>query len=115
MAGGRAKARVGALTGEGTMTGGMAAFLVAVGGTSLIGYLWMNRGQNRTARRGNTSGGDSGSSASYDSSGNGSNIFSWFSSDSSSSDNSGSSGASGDWGSSGGDSSGGGDSGGGGD
>ncbi|MBX9649484.1 MAG: hypothetical protein K2X57_20790 [Xanthobacteraceae bacterium] len=97
------------------MTSGMTALLVAVGGTSLIGYLLMNRGQSRAARRGNTSGGDSDGSASYDSSGNGWNIFSWFSADSSSSDDSASSGASGDWGSSAGDSSGGGDSGGGGD
>jgi hypothetical protein len=33
------------------MTSGMAAFMVAVGGTSLICFLLMNRGQTRRARR----------------------------------------------------------------
>ena len=33
------------------MTSGMAAFMVAVGGTSLICFLLMNRGQTRPARR----------------------------------------------------------------
>ena len=33
------------------MTSGMTAFMVAVGGTSLICYLLMNRAQNRKARR----------------------------------------------------------------
>jgi len=37
---------------------GMAAFMAAVGGTSLICYLLMNRVQNRTTRR--DSGGDGG-------------------------------------------------------
>ena len=79
------------------MTGGMAAFLVAVGGTSLIGYLLVNRGQNRTARRGNASGSDSGSGASYDSGGNGWNICAVFSSDSYSADTAGSRGARAAW------------------
>ena len=33
------------------MTSGMTAFMVAVGGTSLICYLLMNRVQNRKDRR----------------------------------------------------------------
>jgi hypothetical protein len=39
------------------MTGGMAAFMVTVGGTSLICYLLMNRVQNRKARRESVSSG----------------------------------------------------------
>lgn len=74
------------------MSGGVTAFLTAVGGTSLFCYLLMNRGQNRGVRRQRTSGDSAGSGASYDSGSSGSdgwNIFSWFSSDTSSSDSSG--------------------------
>ena len=39
------------------MTSGMTAFMVAVGGTSLICYLLMNRVQNRKTRR-ESAGGD---------------------------------------------------------
>jgi hypothetical protein len=62
-----------------TMMSGMAAFIVAVGGTSLICYLLMNRVQNRKTVS------SSGSSGSGDSSSaDGWNLFSWGSSDSSS-------------------------------
>jgi hypothetical protein len=71
------------------MTGGMTAFLAAVGGTSLICYLLVNRVQGRGARRQGASGDSAGSGVSYDSGGDGWNIFSWFSSDTSSSDPSG--------------------------
>jgi hypothetical protein len=96
------------------MTSAVTAFLAAVGGTSLICYLLMNRVQNRGARRQRASGDSAGGGASYDSGSDGWNIFSWFSSDTSSSDLSR---ASGDWGGSdsGGGDSGGGDGGGGGD
>ena len=91
------------------MTSAVTAFLAAVGGTSLICYLLMNRMQNRSARRQGASGDSADSGASYGSGSDDWRIFSWFSSDTSSSD---SSGASSDWGGS--DSgSGGGDSGGG--
>jgi hypothetical protein len=65
------------------MTSGMTAFMVAVGGTSLICCLLMNRVQNRTARRENA--GSDGSSTSYGSSdgSSGSGLLSWFGSDSS--------------------------------
>src|SRR3954470_19296774 len=102
------------------MTGGIAAFIAAVGGTSLVCYWLMNRAENRSTRRQGASGDSADSSGSFTGGygGEGWNVASWFSSSRSSSDNSDSSGASGDWGgldSSGGDSSGGGDSGGGGD
>lgn len=90
------------------MTGGMTAFLAAVGGTSLVCYWLANRGENRKARRKAASGDGGGSYDSGSSVGDGSSVFSWFSSDHASSDNSG---ASGDWG---GSDSGGGDGGGGG-
>ncbi len=91
------------------MTSGMTAFLVAVGGTSLVCYLLMNRVQNRKPRR-ESAGGDASSMGPSDSSGgDGWNLFSWFGSDSSSSDSSTSSSDSG------GDSGGGGGDGGGGD
>ena len=90
------------------MASGMTAFLVAVGGTSLICYL-LNQVQNRSARRQSAGSDGSGNDVSYSSGGDGWNIFSWFSGDSSSSDNLGASGDSG-----GGSDSGGGDSGGGG-
>lgn len=86
-------------------TSGMTAFLAAVGGTSLICYLLMNRAQNHKARR-EGAGGDSSTIGSGDSSGG--SLFSWFGSDSPCSDSSGSSDCSG------GDSGGGGDGGGGG-
>ena len=89
------------------MTSGMTAFVVAVGGTSVICYLLMNRVQNRRVRR--ESAGSDGSSTSTGSSGDGWNLVSWFGGDSSSSDNSGTSSDSGS-----GDSGGGGDDGGGG-
>ncbi len=91
------------------MTNGMAAFMAAVSGTSLIAYLLMGRikTQDRNARR-QSAGGD-GPSSSYDSGtgGEGWNPFSWFSTGDSSdgSDTSGDSGGDG----------GGGDGGGGGD
>ena len=79
------------------MTGGIAAFLAAVGGTSLVCYWLMNRAESRNARRQGASGDGVGSDASYTGGygGDGWNVFSWFSSDNSSSDHSG---ASGDWG-----------------
>jgi len=61
---------------------GMAAFMVAVGGTSLICYLLINRVQNRKERR-ETAGGDaSGASSSGSSGGDGWSLSSWFGSDS---------------------------------
>lgn len=66
---------------------GMTAFMVAVGGTSLVCYLLMSRAQARKARR--DSGGDS--SSSDISSGDGWSLFSSSGSDSSSSHDSGSS------------------------
>ena len=68
------------------MMSGMAVFMVAVGGTSLICYLLMNRVQNRKAQR--ESAGDgaySGIGGSDSSSSNGWNLFSWSGSESSSS------------------------------
>jgi hypothetical protein len=69
------------------MTSGITAFMVAVGGTSLICYLLMNRVQNRKSGR-ESAGGDTPSIGSSDSSGGGWNLLSWFGSDSSSSDSS---------------------------
>lgn len=87
---------------------GMTAFMVAVGGTSLVCYLLMSRAQARKYRRENASG----ESSSGDSStSNGWNLFSSPGSDGSSSHDSGSSSDSGS--DSGGDSGGGGDGGGG--
>ena len=57
------------------MTSGMTAFMVAVGGTSLVCYLLMNRAQNRKARR-ESAGGDASGMGSGDSSGGGWNLFS---------------------------------------
>lgn len=74
---------------RGVMTSAVTAFLAAVGGTSLICYLLMNRVQNRSARRHGTPGDSAGSGTSYDSGSDGWSIFSWFSSDTSSSDSSG--------------------------
>ena len=106
------------------MTGGIAAFIAAVGGTSLVCYWLANRTENRGSRRKAASGdnADSGGSFTAGYGGDGWNVASWFSgkhsssSDNSSSDNSG---ASGDWsgsdsGGGGGDSGGGGGDGGGG-
>ena len=85
---------------------GMAAFMAAVGGTSLICYLLMNRVQNRKARR-ESAGGDAYRHKFERQSGSASwNLLSWFGSDSSSSDNSTS--CSGDSGGGGGDGDGGG-------
>ena len=67
---------------------GMAAFMVAVGGTSLICYLLMNRVQNRKTQREGAGSDASSIGPSGSSSGDGWNLFSWFGSDSSSSDSS---------------------------
>ncbi|KRR19355.1 hypothetical protein CQ14_38070 [Bradyrhizobium lablabi] len=87
----------------------MAALMVAIGGTSLICYLLMNRVQNRKPRR-ESAGSDSYGTTSSDSSdGNGWNLFSWSGSDSSSShDSASSSDSGGDSGGGGGDGGGGG-------
>jgi hypothetical protein len=96
------------------MTSGMTAFMVAVGGTSLVCFLLMNRGQARKTRR-ESAGGDASVTGPGDSSGSGWGLTSWFGSDSSSSHNSSSSSDfSGDSGGGGGDSGGGGSDGGGG-
>jgi hypothetical protein len=71
------------------MTSGMTAFVVAVGGTSVICYLLMHRVQNRSARPERA--GSEGSGTSTGSGGDGWNLVSWFGGDSSSSDNSGTS------------------------
>jgi hypothetical protein len=85
------------------MTGGIAAFIAAVGGTSLVCYWLTNRAENRGARRQRASGDSADSSGSFTAGygGDGWNVASWFrsdpaspSSENSSSDNSG---ASGDW------------------
>jgi hypothetical protein len=82
----------------------MTAFMVAVGGTSLVCYLLMNRVQNRKERRESAGGDASGIGSSDSSGGNGWNPLSWFGSDSSSSDRStSSSDSSGDGGGGGGD------------
>jgi hypothetical protein len=60
------------------MMGGMAAFMAAVGGTSLICFLLMNRVQNRGDRRQSAGGGDSGTSSSDSSGSGGWNLLSWF-------------------------------------
>ena len=65
---------------------GMAAFMVAVGATSLICYLLMNRVQNRKTQRESAGSDASSIGPSGSSSGDGWNLFSWFGSDSSSSD-----------------------------
>ena len=89
---------------------GMAAFMLAISGTSLVCYLLMTRAENRgAAQRRRLAGDSSGSSSSYDSGGDISGIFSWFSGDASSSGTSDASGGSC------GDSGGGGDGGSGGD
>jgi hypothetical protein len=93
------------------MAGGIAAFLAAVGGTSVVCYWLANRADSRKAKRQSASGDSGGGFDSGNSSSDGSNIFSWFSGDHSSSSDS--SGASGDWGGS--DGGGGGSDGGGGD
>jgi hypothetical protein len=72
------------------MTSGMTAFMMAVGGTSLVCYLLMNRAHNRKARR-ESAGGDASGMGPADSSGGGWNLLSGFGNDSSSSHNSGSS------------------------
>ena len=98
------------------MTGGITAFLAAVGGTSLICYLLTNRAENRGARRQGASGDSAGSGASYTGvyGSDGWNVFSWFSSNNPSSDSSGASGDLSGSDSGGGDSGGGGGDGGGG-
>jgi hypothetical protein len=76
------------------MTGGIAAFLAAVGGTSLVCYWLMNRAENRSARRQGASGdsADAGETYTGGYGGDGWSVASWFSSNSASD----SSGASGD-------------------
>ena len=62
--------------------------MVAVGGTSLICYLLMNRVQNRKDRRDSAGGDASSMGPSASSGGDGWSPLSWFGSDSSSSDSS---------------------------
>jgi hypothetical protein len=93
---------------------GMATFMLAISGTSLVCYLLMTRAENRGAtQRRRLAGDSSGSSGSYDSGGDISGIFSWFGGDASSSGTSDTSGGS--CSDSGGGDGGGGDGGGGGD
>ena len=105
MSSGRWGARAEPASERGTMADGMKAFLVAVGGTSVVCYWLMSRVQNRSARR---TSGDISDSGGYDSGGNSWSVVRWFSSDNSSSDSSGSLGSSGSWDSGGSDSGGGG-------
>jgi hypothetical protein len=70
------------------MTSGMTAFMAAVGGTSLVCYLLMNRVQNRKSERESAGGDTSGTSSSGSSGGDGWSLLSWFGSDSSSLDGS---------------------------
>ena len=80
---------------------GMAAFLIAVSGVSLVCYWLMTRAQDRGPARRSSS--DSpGADSSYSGSSDGWSIFGWFGGDNSSSDNSGSS-SGGDSGGDGGD------------
>ena len=72
------------------MTSGMTAYLVAVGGTSLICYLLINRAQARKTRR-ESAGGDASGTGPGDSSGGSWGLSSWSGSDSFSSHNSSSS------------------------
>jgi len=90
---------------------GMTAFLVGVGGVSMVCYWLMTRVQNRSTQRSSARDGSSNDST-YDSGSGGWNIAGWFSGDNSSS---GTSGTSGSWDSGGGADSGGGGDGGGGD
>lgn len=86
------------------MMGGMTAFMVTVGGTSLICYLLMNRVQNRKARREGVSDGTYSSAGVSDNASSDSwNLFSWGGSDSSSHDSASSSDGGGDSGGGGGD------------
>ncbi len=66
----------------------MTAFMLAVGGSSLICYLLMNRGQSRKTQRERAGGDASGTGSSDSSGGDGWNLLSWFGSDSPSSDSS---------------------------
>lgn len=85
--------------------------VVAVGGTSLICYLLLNRLQNRGARRERVGSDGSGTSPNSSTGGEGWNPFTWFGGDSSSPDSSSASGdtSSGDGRGGGGDGGGGGD------
>jgi hypothetical protein len=65
---------------------GMTAFMIAVGGTSLICYLLMTRVQNRSARRTGVAGDGPSNGGGYDSGGDGWSVFSWFSGGHSTSD-----------------------------
>ena len=74
---------------------GMAAFMLAVSGTSLVCYFLMTRAENRGAtQRRRLAGDSSGRSGSYDSGGDISGIFGWFGGDASSSGTSDASGGS---------------------
>jgi hypothetical protein len=79
---------------RGRQMSGLTAFMIAVGGTSVICFLLMSRAQNRSATR-SAAGDGSGDGAGYDSGGDGGNAFSWFGGDNSTSNNSGPSGDSG--------------------
>jgi hypothetical protein len=69
-----------------SMMSGTAAFIVAIGGASLICYLLMNRTQNKDRRQ--TAGGDASGTSSSGSSGDSWSLLSRFCSDRSSSDSS---------------------------
>jgi len=71
-----------------TMTGEIAAFGIAVGGTSLVCYLLMTRLQNRCANRG-SSGHSCGPDGGNYTGGGGWSISTWFAGDNSASDSSG--------------------------
>jgi hypothetical protein len=91
-----------------TMISGIAAFGMAVGGTSLVCYLLMNRVQNRRARRGSSGGSGLDGGGSVDDS-----LFGWSGGGHASLDSSGNPSGGGSDGAGGGDGGGGGDSGGG--
>jgi hypothetical protein len=73
---------------EKTMTSAVAAFGMAVGGTSLICYLLMTRLQNRRASRGSSGDGFGADGGAYGG-GNGWGLSHWFGGDHSASDGSG--------------------------
>jgi hypothetical protein len=71
-----------------TMTGAVAAFAIAVGGTSLICYLLMTRLPNRRARRGSSGNGSGADGGGYGGS-DGRSLSHWFGGDHSALDASG--------------------------
>jgi len=99
---------------EAMMTGEMAAFGIAVGGTSLVCYLLMTRLQKRPANRRSPRDGSSPDGGNYTGA-DGWNIFGWFGSDNPAFDSSGNPSDSGGSDCGGGADGGGGDGGGGGD